>query len=134
MQESIFRRYEQAMNKEFVLLFLLYYFIPTIENSELSEYFLSDEYVDNINSQNLSWTAKKYFDKEWVIGKRDGMLPDYKMKVRQLDNVVSHSDDAIVIPEFFDAREKWSTCKSINMIRVQSTCGSCWVRQKTKVI
>lgn len=121
------------MKKEFFILFLLFYFISTIENFESSAHFFSDEYVDDINRQNLSWKAKKYFDKEWtteLFQPKFGVLPDYKMKTRHLGNIVSHSDDAIEIPEFFDAREKWSSCKSIKMIRDQSTCGSCWVRQK----
>ncbi|KHJ83204.1 papain family cysteine protease [Oesophagostomum dentatum] len=35
-------------------------------------------------------------------------------------------DNAGDIPESFDAREKWSYCKSISLIRDQSKCGSCW--------
>lgn len=122
------------MKKEFFFLFLLFYFISTVENFELSAHFFSDEYVDAINRQNLSWSAKKYFDKERITERfplKFGVFPDYKMKTRHLGNIVSHSGDAMIeIPEFFDAREKWSSCKSIKMIRDQSTCGSCWVRQK----
>jgi cathepsin B len=30
------------------------------------------------------------------------------------------------IPNSFDARTKWPTCKSIGTVRDQSSCGSCW--------
>uniref|UniRef100_A0A182ILU3 Peptidase C1A papain C-terminal domain-containing protein n=1 Tax=Anopheles atroparvus TaxID=41427 RepID=A0A182ILU3_ANOAO len=32
----------------------------------------------------------------------------------------------IEIPESFDAREQWPTCASLQEIRNQGTCGSCW--------
>lgn len=123
------------MGKVLFSSLLLFYLILTAEISNLSIGSLSDKYVGYINRQNLSWTAKKYFDNEWTVDgfqKLFGVLPDYKMKVRQLGNIVSHSDDTIEIPEFFDAREKWSSCESIKMIRDQSSCGSCWVRVKLR--
>lgn len=33
-----------------------------------------------------------------------------------------------VIPDTFDARQKWPDCPSIDDIRDQGACGSCWVR------
>lgn len=33
-----------------------------------------------------------------------------------------------VIPDTFDARQKWPDCPSIADIRDQGACGSCWVR------
>ena len=33
-----------------------------------------------------------------------------------------------VLPETFDARQKWPDCPSIGTIRDQGHCGSCWVR------
>lgn len=32
------------------------------------------------------------------------------------------------LPDSFDAREKWPSCKTIGDIRDQADCGSCWVR------
>jgi cathepsin B len=31
------------------------------------------------------------------------------------------------IPESFDAREQWPDCPTIQEIRDQGSCGSCWV-------
>ena len=33
-----------------------------------------------------------------------------------------------VLPETFDARQKWPDCPSIGTVRDQGACGSCWVR------
>ena len=35
----------------------------------------------------------------------------------------------LVLPEEFDGRKEWgATCPSLNEIRDQGSCGSCWVR------
>ena len=31
------------------------------------------------------------------------------------------------LPEEFDSRKQWPNCPSINEIRDQGSCGSCWV-------
>lgn len=31
------------------------------------------------------------------------------------------------LPENFDSREQWKDCPTINEIRDQGSCGSCWV-------
>ena len=37
---------------------------------------------------------------------------------------------AVKLPDSFDAREQWPNCKSLNEIRDQGACGSCWVRNE----
>lgn len=38
-------------------------------------------------------------------------------------------DEDLELPKTFDARTKWSSCVSLQEIRDQGPCGSCWVRQ-----
>ncbi|KAJ8967970.1 hypothetical protein NQ314_002551 [Rhamnusium bicolor] len=83
----------------------------------------SDEYIEHINSQQLTWKARKNFDEGTSIRNLLGSLPD---KARSALNIISYADDNTEIPETFDAREKWPDCKSLNEIRDQSNCGSCW--------
>ena len=35
--------------------------------------------------------------------------------------------ESVKIPTEFDSRQQWSECKSLNEIRDQGSCGSCWV-------
>ncbi|VDP10416.1 unnamed protein product [Soboliphyme baturini] len=37
-------------------------------------------------------------------------------------------------PTDFDARQKWSTCESLKLIRDQSNCGSCWAVSSASVM
>lgn len=87
---------------------------------------LSDQMIDFINRLNTTWKAGRNFDKnvplQYVKGllgvHRDNKnygLPTYYHKVIPKD-----------LPESFDSREQWPNCKSIGLIRDQSTCGSCW--------
>ncbi|CAI4222932.1 unnamed protein product [Auanema sp. JU1783] len=42
-------------------------------------------------------------------------------------NEVNHDDiEDATIPDSFDSRTQWPNCPSINNIRDQSSCGSCW--------
>jgi len=53
-----------------------------------------------------------------------GSLPakDYPFPLPEKHRMLGVED----IPDTFDAREKWSNCPSINQVRDQSNCGSCW--------
>lgn len=42
--------------------------------------------------------------------------------------IVSHEDKNIELPDYFDSREQWKDCPSINIIHDQSKCDSGWVR------
>ncbi|VDP29690.1 unnamed protein product [Soboliphyme baturini] len=42
--------------------------------------------------------------------------------------------EEIEMPEFFDARKKWSVCKWMGFIRDQSNCGSCWAVSSAAVM
>lgn len=119
------------MKEVFFSSLVLFQLISAKEDFKLISNPGSDEYVDYINHQNLSWKAKRYFDETWNtrdFGRLFGVLPNHELKSRILRSRSQQSDNTNDLPEFFDAREKWSGCVSIKMIRDQSICGSCWVR------
>lgn len=90
--------------------------------------FLSDDYIDFINKQlNTSWRAGRNFDSDaskiYIQGLM-GTLPTPEHL--KLPNLYHRIDDDERLPDEFDSRKKWPKCKTINEIRDQGPCGSCW--------
>jgi Papain family cysteine protease len=57
-----------------------------------------------------------------------GVHPDSKMYLPPAKDVqLEFAGMNQVIPENFDAREQWPDCPTIQEIRDQGSCGSCWV-------
>ncbi|CAN8005442.1 unnamed protein product [Ixodes pacificus] len=82
--------------------------------------------INFINKINTTWKAGRNFDKSISMGYIRGLLGvNPKSKEYRLAEFV-HEEIPDDLPESFDAREKWSHCDSIHLIRDQSTCGSCW--------
>uniref|UniRef100_A0A6G5A0X9 Putative cathepsin b endopeptidase cathepsin b endopeptidase n=1 Tax=Rhipicephalus microplus TaxID=6941 RepID=A0A6G5A0X9_RHIMP len=87
---------------------------------------LSDEMINFINNLNTTWKAGRNFDENIPFSYIKGLMgvhPDSKNYRLPLHYHTEIPDD---LPESFDAREQWSHCSSIHLIRDQSTCGSCW--------
>jgi len=88
---------------------------------------VTQDLVDKVNAAGL-WTAD--LNKGSVV---DGMTMDQARSLcgakkggPQLPPNV-HADDVIAsVPTSFDARTQWPQCTSIQTIRDQSACGSCW--------
>ncbi|CAG9824789.1 unnamed protein product [Phaedon cochleariae] len=90
-------------------------------------HFLSDEYIDHINSLQTTWKAGRNFPKDMPLSnikRRMGVIRGEKSK--NLKTVRHVRVEGETIPDTFDARENWPDCKSIGLIRDQSDCGSCW--------
>nr|XP_020444365.1 cathepsin B-like [Monopterus albus] len=84
---------------------------------------LSSEMVDFINQANTTWVARINFPKvniSYVKG-----LCGTLRNGRKLREVV-HTTDDIELPDSFDARQHWPNCPTIQQIRDQGSCGSCW--------
>lgn len=45
-----------------------------------------------------------------------------------------HNTSGLLIPDQFDGREKWPFCPSLNEIRDQGGCGSCWAFAATEAM
>ncbi|KAJ8977456.1 hypothetical protein NQ317_002571 [Molorchus minor] len=89
---------------------------------------LSDEFIDNINSQQTTWKAGRNFApniKMSYIRKLMGVLPDHKNYMTLLGRN-QHNVEGVMLPEEFDARVQWPKCPTIREIRDQGSCGSCW--------
>ncbi|CAJ0582173.1 unnamed protein product, partial [Mesorhabditis spiculigera] len=81
--------------------------------------------VDYVNANTNLWKAE--LNTKWT-------LPQFKKRLMKSQYVkvpagvpeVTHSDVVFAAPATFDARTAWPQCKSIQWIRDQSDCGSCW--------
>jgi cathepsin B len=90
---------------------------------------LSDEEIFYINSLSGStWTAgRNFYPNELARAKR--MLGVNMAENREYNKKHIKTQEIIVsddLPDNFDPRTKWTQCPSLNEIRDQSNCGSCW--------
>ena len=63
-----------------------------------------------------------------AIKKRMGTFEETRYSKMQY--YFNHAKD-VEVPASFDAREQWPHCETIQEIRDQGSCGSCWVRNVT---
>jgi len=84
----------------------------------------ADKMIDYINALGTTWKAGKNFANysEAYITSLLGVAEDND---NSLLPVKAYYAD-VTIPETFDAREKWANCPTIQEIRDQGSCGSCW--------
>ncbi|XP_063381102.1 cathepsin B-like [Cydia fagiglandana] len=88
---------------------------------------LSDEFISLINSKQTSWKAGRNFPLDTPsthIEKLMGVIEDPLYST--LPPKVHDADLIASLPENFDPRKKWPNCPSLNDIRDQGSCGSCW--------
>ncbi|PRD34886.1 UNVERIFIED_CONTAM: Cathepsin B [Trichonephila clavipes] len=85
---------------------------------------LSQKMIDAINYMNTTWKAGRNF--EGVSIKHiKGLLGVHKDNHKYRLQSIKHTIPAD-LPDSFDAREQWPHCSTINEIRDQGSCGSCW--------
>lgn len=87
---------------------------------------LSDEFIEMINKKAITWKAGRNFDpstsRTYIRGLM-GVHPDSKNYQNERKLISSIRND---LPENFDARTNWPNCPTIQEIRDQGSCGSCW--------
>ncbi|KAF9815355.1 hypothetical protein SFRURICE_011507 [Spodoptera frugiperda] len=90
---------------------------------------LSDEFIDLINSKQNFWRAGRNFPENTPISHLKNLLGALKDKHFHNLEKVDHLEDIATrssLPESFDPRDKWPNCPSLNEIRDQGSCDSCW--------
>lgn len=88
---------------------------------------LTDAFINLINIKQDTWKAGRNFPTHTNfnhIKKLMGALPDENIK--RLASVKHSSTVIDSLPENFDPRDKWPDCPTLNEIRDQGSCGSCW--------
>ncbi|KAJ3662908.1 hypothetical protein Zmor_007224 [Zophobas morio] len=89
---------------------------------------LSFDFIESINQKQSSWVAGRNFPENTTneyLYQLNGVLgihPDPNYQPVRKTHEVNLQD----IPQFFDARQQWPYCDSLNRIRDQGGCGSCW--------
>ncbi|XP_029903112.1 cathepsin Bb [Myripristis murdjan] len=84
---------------------------------------LSSEMVDFINKANTTWKAGQNFynvDISYVKGLCGALLNGPRLPE------VEHAVEGVRLPDSFDPRLQWPNCPTIQQIRDQGSCGSCW--------
>jgi cathepsin B len=92
---------------------------------------ITDELIQNINSQESTWTAghNNKFD-GMTIGQAKSLLGSILGGPKPV--VKNPVYDPKTLPASFDARDAWPNCPSVSLVRDQSACGSCWAFGSTE--
>lgn len=92
---------------------------------EGQDYALSDKFIRLLQNEPSTWKAGRNFNKHLsmrYIQSLMGVHPDSKKHLPPpLTRPVTDP-----LPKEFDSRTAWSNCPTINEVRDQGSCGSCW--------
>jgi len=88
---------------------------------------LSQEIVEFVNNLKTSWTAEKTKFHSWNLEsfKRTLGVPLSSIGAPSKLNPYFY-ENVEDIPEEFDSRTQWPNCPTIQEVRDQGNCGSCW--------
>lgn len=96
---------------------------------------LTDRFIELLNSKTTTWKAGRNFPPQTTlfnVTRLMGVLPDehyHKLSVKSYSPDVTAS-----LPENFDPRDKWPYCSTLEEIRDQGSCGSCWAVSAAEAI
>ncbi|RZC10181.1 Peptidase C1 and/or Propeptide C1 domain containing protein [Asbolus verrucosus] len=91
----------------------------------------SDEFIDSINQAQSYWTAAKVWPENITIEHINNLSRSVRPKLYQHEykDQILHPPKYRIeshLPEHFDLRENWPQCRTINKVRDQGLCESCW--------
>ncbi|XP_044269569.1 cathepsin B-like [Tribolium madens] len=107
---------------------LIVFLLASISVSRAEIDIQSQDFIDSINQKQSHWVARRNFPENtsneffYTLNGFLGLHPDPNYKPEK----VIHNFNLEDIPKTFDARTKWPNCESLNRIRDQGSCGSCW--------
>ncbi|CAH8486353.1 unnamed protein product [Schistosoma bovis] len=111
------------------LVIPLIYFLIYLNGYNLIQFnLLSDELIQYVNNYpSAGWKASKQ-NRFKSISDVYNTLGHYGIRrfKQGILPIVSHEDKNIELPDYFDSREQWKDCPSINIIHDQSKCDSGW--------
>ncbi|GIZ02210.1 cathepsin B [Caerostris extrusa] len=85
---------------------------------------LSQKMIDIVNYMNTTWTAGRNFEgvsMKHIRGLLGVHKDNHKYRLQSIRHAIPGD-----LPDSFDSREQWPHCPTINQIRDQGSCGSCW--------
>jgi len=86
----------------------------------------SQEMVDHVNKLGSTWRAavsERFENMPLHTIKRMMGVPLDALKPKRLPKLLHSTKD---VPDSFDARTQWPKCPTIQEVRDQGSCGSCW--------
>ena len=96
---------------------------------------LSDEFINRINSKQTSWTAGRNFPLRTSIKHIKKLMGTLKDDYSEKLETLKHDAELFAnLPETFNPEEKWPNCPSLNEIRDQGLCSSCWALGAVEVM
>lgn len=114
---------------------LLIVAVSALPNNQLVKP-LSADMVNYVNSLETTWKAEVNKFHSWsldAVKKICGVPLSHIGKPSKLKPLI-HKVDVSAIPDSFDSRLQWPNCPSLQEVRDQGSCGSCWAFGATEAM